>query len=85
MKQTLMTSAQRSKLAENNRKIQVIRGLIGCTVQIGQKETSHQGELIGWRFNQNAEIEYVIRFFADDRCLLISEEDFQKKGYTFIR
>ena len=88
MEQTLLTSSQRQKLAENNRKIQVIRSLIGTKVQVGSKETSNpgeEGELIAWRFNQNAELEYAIRLFANDQCILISEEEFQKKGYVFIR
>ena len=87
MKHDLLTSAQRRKLADNNRKIQEIRELVGATVQIGPKEEllkGKQGELIGWRFNKNAEIEYAIRLFADDQCLLISEKEFHEKGYTFI-
>ena len=87
MEQTLLTSEQRRKLASNNRKIQQIRQLIGVTVQIGPQEKSYkgeQGELIGWRFNNKAELEYVIRLFANDQCIFISEEKFKEKGYTFI-
>ena len=81
MEQTLLTSAQRRKLAENNRKIQLVRELIGTKVQVNNGE---MGELIGWRFNSDAEFEYVIRLWADDRCELISEKDFQERGYVFI-
>lgn len=87
MRQTLLTSEQRRKLASNNRKVQQIRELIGTTIEVGPGETSHNGEkaeLIGWRFNSKAEIEYVIRYYSNDQCILITEEDFQKKGYVFI-
>ena len=87
MKQTLLTSAQRQKLAANNRKIQLIRELIDTTVEIGPGESLHKGEkgeLIGWRFNKNAELEYVIRLHSNDQCILITEEDFKEKGYVFI-
>ena len=87
MRQTLLTSEQRRKLAQNNRKIQQIRELIGTTIEVGPGETSHKGEkgeLIGWRFNHKGEIEYVIRLYSNDNCILITEENFQKKGYAFF-
>ena len=88
MKQTLLTSEQRRKLASNNRKIQQIRELIDTTVEIGPGEPLYKGEkaeLIGWRFNRQCELEYVIRLYSNDQCILITEEEFKKKGYVFIK
>lgn len=87
MKQTLLTSEQRRKLASNNRKVQLVRELIGKTIKVGAGEKTYAGqkaELIGWRFNCKGEIEYVIRLYSNDNCILITEEEFKKKGYAFI-
>ena len=51
----------------------------GNSLDVGEK-----GELIGWRFNHKGEIEYVIRLYSNDNCILITEENFQKKGYAFF-
>ncbi len=87
MKQDLMTSGQRRIAAENNRKVAEARQFIGTEVQIGKNEKLHageHGEIVGWRFNRDGVLEYAIILFSSDKCILISKEDFEKKGYKFI-
>ena len=86
-KQTLLTSSQRRSIAQDYRDIEEIRTLIGLTVEVGKEEThctGERGQIIGWRFNENGGIDYVIRLYRTDECVCVSMENFTKRGYSFI-
>ena len=83
---TLFTSPQRKSIADNYRKIEQIREIIGLNVKVSPKanlKNIETGVIIGWRFNENEGVDYVIKLFENDQCVLISEED-SAKGYTFV-
>ncbi len=85
--QTLLTSLQRKSIAANYRDIEEIREFIGTVVEVGPKDphnSGKKGELIGWKFNEDGGIDYVIRIFETDECIFVSKDEFTKKGYAFI-
>ena len=77
--QTLLTSSQRKSIAENYRKIEQIREFIGTIVEvppIKSRSRRVRGELVGWKFNEEGGVDYVLRLFETDECIFVSQDDF---------